>query len=316
MNYVDFNFNWLMDRISKLSQDELFEHMKSKYLQLPIQIKESIGDFLNDFGYWGKLDYVHEEYEEIWNKANTFSKHLEDLKWLYNQLGDYRSKKLLFGILYNWYDYDFTTLKDLMDHTFCHYFDLDLIQCHEEVFVDLGAYIGDTTLDFIHSYGENSYQKIYCYEMTPSTFQQLEKNLNKYKNIICRCKAVSDKEELLHMCTNSNSSSANSLSNDGLEIEAISLDDDISDIITMIKMDIEGAEAEAIEGAKKHIILDHPKLLISVYHNHEDIWKIPRMIEEICPGYTFYLRFYGSNIFPTEIVLIGIYEFNHEKTSL
>lgn len=76
----------------------------------------------------------------------------------------------------------------------------------------------------------------------------------------------------------------------------------------MIKMDIEGSEVKAIDGAKNHIIDDHPKLLISVYHNHEDIWKIPRMIEEICSGYTFYLRFYGSNIFPTEIVLIGIYD--------
>lgn len=308
MNYVDANFKWLMERIKGKSEEELFRHMKEKYDLLPIEIKDSIEHFLSDFGYWGKLDSKNNEYEEIRKKAISFHEHIEDLEWLYNKLEDYRSKKLLFGILYNWYDYDFHTLKELMDTTFCHYFDLDLIKCRDEVFVDVGSYIGDTTLDFIHSYGENSYKKIYCYEMTKETFHSLVNNLKNYQGIECRNKAISDKKEILHMSSNSTSSSANTLSKEGIEIEAISLDEDILDDITMIKMDIEGAEEKALIGAKKHIQKSHPKLLISIYHNHEDIWKIPKLIEEICPGYTFYLRFYGSNIFPTEIVLFGIYE--------
>lgn len=313
MNYVDNNFSWLIKEIKDKSQMDIYNHIKDKYLSLPTQTKRSMEHFLNNFGYWGKLEYEKEEYEEILNKAETFFHHLEDLIWLYQRLGDYRSKKLLFGILYNWYDYDFKTLEDLMDHTFCHYFDLDLIECHNEVFVDIGAYIGDTTLDFIHSYGENSYKRIYCYEMTPSTFSYLEKNVSKYKNIICRCKAVGDKNETLHMSMNNNSSSANTLTKTGQEVDAISLDSDITDQITMIKMDIEGAEEKAIIGSKRHIQKEHPKLLISIYHNHEDIWKIPKLIEKICPGYTFYLRFYGSNIFPTEIVLVGIYNNFNKK---
>lgn len=62
-------------------------------------------------------------------------------------------------------------------------------------------------------------------------------------------------------------------------------------------MDIEGSEQKAIIGAKKHIQNEHPKLLISVYHNHEDLWKIPKMINEITPNYNFYLRYYENNIF-------------------
>lgn len=308
MNYVDTNFKWLMDRIKEKSEEEIFQHMKTRYDLLPNEIKQSMEHFLSDFGYWGKLDSKNGEYEEIRNKAIAFHEHLEDFKFLYHRLNDYRSKKLLFGILYNWFDYDFQTLKELMDTTFCHYFDLDLIKCKEEVLVDVGAYIGDTTLDFIHSFGENSYQKIYCYEMTKDTFHSLVNNLKDYQNIECRNKVISEKKETLHMTSNSASSSANTLSLEGNEIEAVSLDEDISEKITMIKMDIEGAEEKALIGAKKHIQEDHPKLLISVYHNHEDLWKIPKLIEEICPGYTFYLRFYGSNIFPTEIVLFGIYE--------
>ena len=308
MNYVDYNFDWLVKRIERQTKDELFKHMKDRYLQLPVATRKAIEDFLNDFDYWGKLDSNTGEFEEIWNKAATFHLHLEDLKRLYRHLKDYRSKKLLFGILYNWYDYDFGTLKELMDNTYCHYFDLDLIQCKDEVFVDVGAYIGDTTLDFIHSFGDKCYQKIYCYEITEETFHSLVNNLKKYPNIDCRRKAISNRNETLHMTSNLVSSSANTLSKEGTEIEAVSLDNDITDKITMIKMDIEGAETKAIKGAKKHIREDHPKLLISVYHNHEDIWRIPKLIEEICPGYQFYLRFYGSYLFPTEIVLIGIYE--------
>lgn len=308
MNYIDNNFNWLTQQIQNKTKEDIFKHIKEKYLSLPLDIKKSLEKFLSDFNYWGKLNFENEEYEEIWKKTDTFYSHLEDLKHLYEKLEDYRSKKLLFGILYNWYDYDFETLKSLMDNTYCHYFDLDIISCSDEVFVDVGSYIGDTTLDFINSYGSKSYKKIYCYEMTPSTLEQSKKYLKDYSNIIYRCNAVSDKNETLHMSSNKTSSSANALSEKGEKIEAVSLDDDIKDKVTMIKMDIEGAEEKALLGAKKHILNDHPKLLISVYHNHEDIWKIPKLIDSICPGYTFYLRFYGNNIFPTEIVLFGIYK--------
>ena len=76
--------------------------------------------------------------------------------------------------------------------------------------------------------------------------------------------------------------------------------------MTLIKADIEGAEQRAIEGARRHILNDHPKLLISVYHSNEDLWRIPQMIHEISRDYKFYLRYRGSPIYPTEITLIAI----------
>jgi len=307
MNYVDKNFNWLIQEIENKSFDEVFVHIKNKFDSLPIQFKDSIQKFLNDFPYWGKLDYKNNEYEEIKNKTISLKEHIEDYKWLYNNLIDYRSKKLLFSILYNWYDYDFKNLKDLMDNTYCHYFDLDILKCENETFVDVGSYIGDTTIDFINSY--QNYNKIYCYEMTDDIFDTLLKNTSKYPNIECKKKAVSDKSETLKFNFSNIDSSANKIDENGNTlIEAVSLDDDIKEKITLLKMDIEGYEQKAIIGAKRHIKEEHPKLLISVYHNHEDLWKIPKMIEEISPGYKFYLRYYGNYIFPTEIVLFGIYE--------
>ena len=50
----------------------------------------------------------------------------------------------------------------------------------------------------------------------------------------------------------------------------------------------------------------HPKLALSVYHNHKDLWKLARMISEIDPTYRFYLRYYGGNLCPTEYLLYAI----------
>ena len=106
---------------------------------------------------------------------------------------------------------------------------------------------------------------------------------------------------------NEEASSANQVSEIGNEIlDGTSIDLDINEPISMIKMDIEGSETKALIGCQNHIRETTPKLLLSVYHNYEDLWKIPRMVEDINPKYKFYLRCYGRELFPTEIVLYAI----------
>jgi hypothetical protein len=69
------------------------------------------------------------------------------------------------------------------------------------------------------------------------------------------------------------------------------LDDVLSDFIpTFIKMDIEGAEYEALLGAKKMIQNYRPDLAISVYHSIIDFCRIPLLINGWNLGYKFYLR--------------------------
>ena len=289
MNNIDKNFTDLINTLEKQSQEEIFYNIKNNFLNQNENIKNSIEDYLNKFNYWGSLDTKNNDYTEIIEKSKSLKNNLEDYKWLYNKLEDYRSKKLLFAILNNWYQYDFQSLEQSRETNYKDYFDLDIVKCQDEIFVDLGAYIGDTTLDYINTYGIESYKKIYCYEITPNIFALLKNNLSKYPNIIYKQKAVSDKKETLYINNSSVDASANTVSEEGnSEIKAVTIDEDIKEKITTIKMDIEGYEQKAIQGAQKHIKNDKPKLLISVYHNNEDLWKIPRMIEEICPGYKFY----------------------------
>ena len=159
----------------------------------------------------------------------------------------------------------------------------------------------------MNNYGIENYKKIYCYDITKSNIDALKINLANYPNITCYNKALSNNQEPLFITENSVSTSANIVTEKGnRKIEASTLDIDIQEPITLIKMDIEGYEKKALEGAKNHIKNDKPKLLISVYHNHEDLWKIPKIIKEYNKDYKFYLRCYGTRIFPTEIVLIAV----------
>ena len=306
MNKVDFDFYELVNKIKNMSVDEIFFNIKKCFAKVHPDTQKSIQNFLNELNYWGTLDVLNNDYTEIYEKAKSLKEHIDDYVWLYNKLNDYSSKKLLFAILNNWYCYDFKNLSESMSKTFPHYFDLDLIPSFEDkVFVDVGAYTGDTTLDFIDTY--KKYKKIYCYEMTTESMATVKENLNKYDNIVYLNKAVSNNNRIGYFTNELIDASTNKLINNGnVEVEIVSLDNDLLEKVDMIKMDIEGEEYNALLGCKNHIVNDKPILLISVYHNNEDLWKLPKLIDEFNGEYKFYLRNYGNNIFPTEIVLIAL----------
>ena len=224
---------------------------------------------------------------------------------LYQNLKDYKSKKILLAILRNYYYYDFTMLHEVIDTCYKHYFDPDLVKTTKDtVYVDVGSYIGDSVDNFLDTYLEE-YKKIYCYEVTDTSLATLKDKFIFNEDIIIRDKALYDKKTTLSLNTSGVDNSANTITDDKGDIEAVTLDEDIKEKVDIIKMDIEGAEFKAIEGAKKHIKNDSPTLLISIYHGFNDLIRIPKLIKSINKNYNFYLRYYGGNIFPTEIVLIA-----------
>lgn len=86
---------------------------------------------------------------------------------------------------------------------------------------------------------------------------------------------------------------------EGCVIETVALDELIDERVTFLKMDIEGAEAEAIKGAKNMIQKDKPKLAICIYHKPNDLWEIPLMIHELVPEYKMYIRHMGIRCYGT-----------------
>ena len=59
---------------------------------------------------------------------------------------------------------------------------------------------------------------------------------------------------------------------------------------SFIKMDIEGAEMKALQGAKDTIKRNHPVLAISIYHSNEDMVRIIPYIHGLIPQYDLYIR--------------------------
>jgi hypothetical protein len=60
--------------------------------------------------------------------------------------------------------------------------------------------------------------------------------------------------------------------------------------VSYIKLDVEGAELEALKGAEQTIKTFKPILGISIYHKQRDLIDIPMYLKVIVPEYKFYFR--------------------------
>ncbi len=311
MTGIDHDFYMLFEKILNISEENLVWVMREnleKIRQKAPQIFQSVVTNYNYWNYWGKIDLESGNLELIQNRVKELKEHGRDLIWVYEKLEDFRSKKVLYYLIQNWLTFRPDFLERSREKVYDQYFDMDIILCDkEEVIVDLGAFIGDTYDAYIKTYGEENYERYYCYEISEENLEKLREKFSGKETVILRDKAAAEKSGKSKIVVNNDFPSANFIGEKGeKEIETVSIDEDILEKITLLKMDIEGAEQKAIEGSKRHIKEEKPKLTISIYHKNEDLWKIPKMIYEINPEYKFYLRYSGGNIYPSEYVLLAI----------
>lgn len=311
-NSLDKSFFKMMKALEYVDYSVLFQCTLDALLSNPDANLKFYEILFQEYEYfWGTLDIAQKRFDIIENRIHTMIDHREDYIWLYRRLADYRSKNVLVKILQNWLSFDVDKIMSMKENNFNDYFDLDLVKMKEdEVFVDLGAYTGDSAFQFIQTF--QNYKHIYCYEITPSQIPVIQQTLDSYENITIRNKGVSDQNCVTQFAIKLDSS-ANVLSSIDpttnahmVDIELVTLDSDIKEPISTIKMDIEGAEKSALMGAKNHILNEKPQLLVCVYHSNTDIFEIPKIIEEIRPDYKFYLRSNGNAWTPTEIVLFAV----------
>lgn len=157
----------------------------------------------------------------------------------------------------------------------------------EEVIVDLGAYDGDTIREFT-AFTNGSYRHIYALEPDTRNFKKLKKNTQDMQNLSIYNMGAWDKRDTLIFDTQSSRNSK--LSSKGVPVEVTDIDSLVDDEITMIKMDIEGAELHAIEGCRSTIISKKPKLYICAYHRNEDLFSLPIKILSLRDDYKIYFR--------------------------
>lgn len=312
-NQTDKEFGYLMDYIKgySLSQitDAIIRNLRF-FKDTDLSNYNATIDYYNKYDYlWGKIKPESGIYELANNRAQNLVEHRQDFEWLYTHLYDYRSKKVLLVILSYWLSSNYKPIVEIQEKLFHQYFDFDLIRCSkDEVFVDIGAYIGDTMVDYIKMFGSDCYKKIYCYDISQENIEFIKKNVElfKLKNVIVNKKGISDKSDNLYISSDVVSSVYTLMEEGTITVPTVTVDDDIDTPVTFIKMDIEGGEEQALLGCQKKIQENHPKLALSVYHNHKDLWKLARIIEKFDPSYHFYLRYYGYPLVPTEYLLYAI----------
>ncbi|ADY54932.1 methyltransferase FkbM family [Syntrophobotulus glycolicus DSM 8271] len=171
-------------------------------------------------------------------------------------------------------------------------------------FVDCGAYTGDTYEEVKKYYKVNTY---IGFEPNAEIFKKLTETVessddNQTTAFLYPC-AVGDKA--YYASFNDELNGGSTLSEKGKQtVQVVKLDDVLKNANpTLIKMDVEGAEIDALNGCKGIIKENKPDLAICVYHRLTDLWRIPLLIHEFEPEYKLYMRCHS--IATLETVLYG-----------
>lgn len=246
-------------------------------------------------------------HESLFTKEYALS-HIDEIERAYELLNDEQSRLVFTSVL----KYKISGKIDFLKE--CEtpreeMFEI-IIPRSDEVYIDLGAYNGDTAYEFYEK--ADSCKKIIAVEGDNKNFKKLCKNLDKspIPNFTAINAPAWSTQTILHFDDTSSRNSA-VRQNGGRDVWSVSVDNIVSGIIpenctvsstnndksglatdnvTFIKMDVEGAEHEAIKGSEKTIKTFSPKLAISAYHRNEDLFSLILQLHEINPDYSFFLR--------------------------
>ncbi len=186
-------------------------------------------------------------------------------------------------------------VKDILDEDFVmdnifSFFSSGITQ--EEIYVDIGAYTGDTVESFIKACGRK-YKKIIAIEPNLKAYNLLEKYASKQKNIITKCCGVGKKNEKMYIDINDMQSTHASRDIVGTAIDIYKLDDILKqESVTLIKIFVPFMAMDILEGAKESILKFRPKLIINVgADDGTHILDVIEWIYNLSLGYNVFLRY-------------------------
>lgn len=181
-----------------------------------------------------------------------------------------------------------------------------------DVVLDGGGCFGDTALYFANATGVNG--KVFSFEFIPGNLAIWRKNMSLNPELEKRCALVeaplwSASQLDVHYKSNGPASvvSFEPLPNEDGITKTITIDDFVAsqqlERLDFIKLDVEGAELNALRGATQSLKKFRPKLAVALYHSGRDFQEIPEFIEKLGCGYRFYLN--HSTIHQEETILFA-----------
>lgn len=229
-------------------------------------------------------------YFDLYEKRNIVYDNLDRITNCLNILYDDKSKDILINIIVRLllpYQFHF----DYVEEDFHQYYSNYFTWTDKEIYLDAGVSDGINVFEFVEKVNWK-YESIFAVEADPNNYILANTNLSNIKNLELFNKALYSKEGVLKfLSTNKSSKRGNArVQSDGdVIVEALS-GDSLNIKPTYIKMDIEGAEMDALEGFKKTIVSCKPKLAICTYHSQTDFWEVPLKIHELNPNYRIIVR--------------------------
>lgn len=162
-----------------------------------------------------------------------------------------------------------------------------------EVFVDGGAYTGDTLRRYLHR-GGSVFERAWAFEPDPRNFAILEQWVKSLpatikERITIRSAALGERAGVVRF--NATGDDQARAGTGEQVVEVIALDEvQWPRLPTYLKLDIEGFEPAALKGAQRLIQQGRPVLAISAYHSGSHLWDLPNLVDSLVSGYAYYLR--------------------------
>jgi len=212
----------------------------------------------------------------------------DSYKWLRERLGDDESRRVFDAVVKFRETLETSYLAGVQTDLSEQWFDPEFFTPGPHVFVDGGAYDGDTALEFIRRCPE--YLQLHLFEPSHELAEQAKKKFSDNEYVRIFGSGLSD---VLESCRLQNAGlPSGSISEKGESAHLVPLDSVFFlPAPTFIKLDVEGSEKKAILGAEQTIRKHRPMLAIAVYHRPEDLWEIPLILSTL-QDYKFYLRHY------------------------
>lgn len=180
------------------------------------------------------------------------------------------------------------------------YFPDDIYDYHErEVLVDCGAFDGDTVRRFLGKRGD-AFARVHACEPDAGNRQRFAGWASTLapsvrERIRLEPVAIDAKAGTARFASTGTAGSA--IDDAGRDEVTVTTIDALTagQPPTLIKMDVEGAELNALEGARRSITESTPVLAICVYHAADHLWKVPLAIASMSSRYRFYLRAHAED---------------------
>jgi len=188
------------------------------------------------------------------------------------------------------------------------YFPGDLVRPRtDEVFVDCGAFTGDTIDAFVAARG-GQFDRIVAVEPDPLNCAALRQRVATWSGqdrdrVRIAPVAVGSSRGTLRFETTGTAGSSMGSGDDTVEV--VPLDEILADYLpTYIKFDVEGAERDALTGGSKVIATNMPVLAVCLYHRPEDLWDLPLLVQSMRPDYRLYVRRHSDERWETVLYAV------------